>query len=214
MGQFHFGLPSELVESVAVGWGATVAIETGTYLGDTTALLADLFERVITIEADAALANRATERFRSTPGIDVVGGNSPSVIRDVAPTVTDRAFYWLDAHFCGAGDETDAPFLPTAGDDQQCPLLEELGAIDTSPSAGDAVILIDDARHFLGCPPDSMRRDDWPLFIDIVHELCRNHDRFVTVSEDVIVAGHRNVAPLLEAHFRRMRERGGIRLTV
>jgi len=108
-------------------------IETGTYLGDTTAACAPSFRRVYTIELDPALAERARQRFEGT-NVTVLEGDSAEVLRTLVPQVERPAVFWLDAHFCGE-HTANSPL----------PLLEELEIIQRHGAPD--VVLIDDAHH-------------------------------------------------------------------
>ena len=71
------------------------------------------------------------------------------------------ALYWLDAHWCAAGE--------AAGESSQCPLLDELSAIGKLNDR--SVILIDDARLFLAPPLSPHEISQWPTFHEILSRL-------------------------------------------
>ena len=112
-----------------------VFVETGTYLGNTTAGAAHLFREVHTVELDEKLYKRATERFHASPNVTCHHGNSPDVLRTLAATISEPALFFLDAHWSGG---------VTAHGDVEVPLLEELEIIRRRPY--DDFIVIDDAR--------------------------------------------------------------------
>jgi hypothetical protein len=121
--------------------GITTVVETGTYLGDSTAFLVHRGFRVVTIELDSHLAERARRRFADAAAVTVLEGDSGCVLQDLVPTLTEPALFWLDGHFSGG---------VTARGDSDTPILRELEAIASSPLGSQHVIVIDDARCFDG----------------------------------------------------------------
>ena len=89
--------------------------------------------------------------------------------------------FWLDAHWCGEGQH-DAALL---GD--ECPLREELDAINNHPFAGQHLILIDDARLFIDGPPPPHDPKQWPGITEVTRALAR-FPREIWMEQDVIVA--------------------------
>lgn len=73
----------------------------------------------------------------------------------------DNLLFWLDAHWSG-GD--------TYGEEDECPLIEELEIIFDYPDKNH-VILIDDARLFLAPPPYPHEIKNWPLMTNILQTL-------------------------------------------
>ena len=112
-----------------------VFVETGTYLGNTTAAASRYFREVHTIELDEKLNKKARERFRNTGNVTCHQGNSPDVLRTLAQTIDEPALFYLDAHWSGG---------VTAHGEVEVPLLEELEII--RPRLHDDFIVIDDAR--------------------------------------------------------------------
>ena len=192
MGEVFFGLPENLARAVVREMGLRGAVETGTHLGDSAVKLREFVPEVWTVELSEAYVERARERHRDADGVHFLQGSSDVVLRELAPTFTDPMLYWLDAHWC----EVD-----TAGSDRQCPVLGEIAALDEAPSAADSVILIDDARFFLGAPWPTYRREDWPTFMQIADALRARHPRYVTTIQDVIVAGPPHVQGVVETYW-------------
>ena len=179
MGQHIFGIPPDLVSSLVQGFGLRAAVETGTNYGDSAQLLAKYVPDVWTIELSKTLVDLAKERHGHVPGIRFIHGDSADVLTTLAPQIVSPTLFWLDAHWCGND---------TAGVEAQCPLMEELAALDSAPAAAESCILIDDAITYLGGPPPAWESSDFPPFIDIVDALRSRHPRFVTVLQDVIIA--------------------------
>lgn len=153
------------------------AIETGTYLGRGTRLLAEVFPEVVTIEVAPALARAAASRLASVAGVEVVEGSS----RDVLPDLIDTScptLYWFDGHWSGGA---------TGGAADQCPVLAELAA--AAGGHPDDCILVDDARLFLAPPPPPHDVSQWPTYREIEDAIraARPAHR-VLVAHDVIVA--------------------------
>jgi len=85
-------------------------IETGTQYGATTKALAEIFERVITIEADSEYLEIAKSNVDSD-NVTFVDGKSEELLTEFN---TDNVLYYLDAHGCNVGG---------------CPLKNELEII-------------------------------------------------------------------------------------
>ena len=169
MGRVHPGLPPELARAARRAVGAHTLVETGTFLGASAALAAEMFKRVVTIEKDPGLYAAAREGNRDLQNVEWVLGDSRDVLRQLdlsTPTV-----FWLDGHWSG-GD--------TAGEDDECPLLDELALIGPAHA-----ILIDDARLFVEPPPPPHDPGAWPTLEQVIAALG---DRDVAIRDDVVVA--------------------------
>jgi hypothetical protein len=176
-------VPTELAAKLASELGITRAVETGTFEGASTRILAGMFERVETIELSFRLALRAKLRFLFAPNVRVMRGDSASLL---APAV-EPTLYWLDAHW--SGDQT-------AGETRECPVLDELLA--TSPGTAKDCYLIDDARLFTSPPPPPHKVDQWPtlaMIIRLVERLRPTHA--VRVVDDLVIVLPRDVEYLL-----------------
>jgi hypothetical protein len=166
-------IPVELITRLATEYDIRRAVETGTYLGHGTRVLARHFSRVETIELSPRLARRARLRFALNRGVITHQGDSASCL---APS-TEPTLYWLDGHWSGG---------VTTGIGRECPLLDELRA--TSPGNPYDVYLIDDAHLFLDRPPPPHDPAQWPTFPEIGSLLAKLRPRHtVAVADDVIV---------------------------
>ena len=85
--------------------------------------------------------------------------------------------------------------------------MEEITAIDAFPWSERSCILIDDARLFLGPPGEPYRREDWPSFIEVLDLLRARFPRFVTVLNDVIIAGPPQMQPIVDGYWLGVLER-------
>lgn len=115
-------------------------VETGTYLGDTIDACRHHFQKIHSIELDQKLAARATDRFQNDAKVKIHQGDSGQILRRILNDIDEPCLFWLDAHY-SAGI--------TACGEKETPIEEELGVI-LDHSHHDHVILIDDARLFLG----------------------------------------------------------------
>ena len=114
-------------------------VETGTYLGDTLYAMTPDFEQLYSIELSGHYYRLAQKRFKNFNNIHLLLGDSGKVLKDLVPTLTSPALFWLDGHYSGG---------LTAKGDKECPVYEELNAIFSSPQQH--FIFIDDARLFVG----------------------------------------------------------------
>jgi hypothetical protein len=172
MGFFWSGLPPYFVAWASPFLGKdVVAIETGTYLGDSAQFLADSFGTCVTIERSGHLAAQAMKRFSNDDRITVLEGSSRACLAEAIPDSAKPAFFWLDAH--GMYDY-EGP------DDEENPLLEELRIILTKRTGSRTFIAIDDARG-MGVQPE------WPSVREIM-ALFQEHDYSAAIVDDCIVA--------------------------
>ena len=170
------GVPPQLVLAIREQFKADCFVETGTFQGVTAIWAGKNFPTVVTIEASGQLHAQAVANFSHHKNIRFLLGNSPAVLRQIVPTLPPRTIYWLDAHWSGG---------VTAGQENECPLLDEISAID-SP---EAFILIDDARLFLAPPPLPHKAEQWPDLASVMATLREKYpSRYILVSEDVIIA--------------------------
>ena len=148
LGQFSFPLPrrrlyvpaSQNVKVIALRRFARQYklqhfVETGTYLGDTTAALAPMFSRCFTIEIAPTLYQRSRDRLKAFANVQCVLGDSAAMLPEIVSQLNGSALFWLDGH--ASGGET---FNSGKG-----PLMTELDAIYSDQTTRH-VTLIDDAR--------------------------------------------------------------------
>ncbi len=126
-------------------------IETGTFRGDMLEAQKGNFEKLYSIELSEKLWEAAKERFRNEPQIQLLQGDSGSVMKELCPRISEQALFWLDAHY-SAG--------VTAMGDKESPILEELATIFAAQKDFQHVILIDDARLFVG-------KNDYPTLEEL-----------------------------------------------
>jgi hypothetical protein len=132
-------LKQRTVREYAGKFRLRILVETGTYYGEMVAAVKRRFDRIYSIECDAQLAALALKRFARYPHIQIMQGDSQSIVPGLLPSLNQPALFWLDAGYYGwAGLQGDKQRLST-----------ELEAILRHPLAGH-VILLDDARGLNG----------------------------------------------------------------
>jgi len=129
---------AQIIRAYANKYRTRIFVETGTFFGDMLAALRDDFDRLITIELDPALAEKARQRFRDELKIRIIEGDSAVRLPEVVAELDRTALFWLDGHFSGG---------VTAKGNVDTPIIAELTAW-LSAEAIKHVILIDDARLF------------------------------------------------------------------
>lgn len=146
-----------------------ILVETGTFLGDMLYAMKDTFEELHSIELDPFLFKKAGERFRKLPQIKLHHGDSGVMLEKIMPQIKLKALFWLDGHYSGG---------ITAQANKDTPIVEEL--ITIRSHCKDPVILIDDARDFVG-------KNDYPTIPELERrckELFPNHS--FAVRDDII----------------------------
>jgi hypothetical protein len=126
-------------------FGLKIFVETGTYLGDMVAAVEPYFAALYSIELGEELYQNARARFAGNPKIQIMHGDSASALSALLQGISEPCLFWLDGHFSGAA---------TAKGQVNFPVLEELDQIRRH-QIRDHVILIDDARFFIGAPEPS-----------------------------------------------------------
>jgi len=180
--------PRPLLEALKKTGKFKILVETGTAAGDSALAAGDLFDTVITLEADPALAEAAHERLSGRKGILPLAGDSRELLPRLLPRLAGPAVFWLDAHACGPG---------SYGCEDSSPLLEEIAAIVDAPQPH--VILIGEAGKLAGPTPQETAH--WPAQSAVLAALGADLERDVARVEDVLVAIPRSSAALWEALF-------------
>ncbi len=149
--------------------GYTLFVETGTFLGDTTLAMSAIFDRCWTVEIDTALYQQGLARFKERPNITALHGSSDALMASILEDVDAPAIFWLDGHYSRANTGRGAV---------DTPILDELTKIFRHPIKTH-VILIDDARDFLGI-------NGYPT-ITALQRFVRAHSPYrMRVSNDII----------------------------
>jgi len=175
-----FGVPApqhvklEVLRRYGHAYGTWV--ETGTYLGDTTDVLAHMAAHVYTIEPAPFLAQRARERFSKVENVDVCEGLSEELFPGILEQLSGPVSFWLDGHTSGGMTHLGP---------QVTPIREELATIATHLNhLGQVTVLIDDFRGF---GASSKQDDAYPSRSSLVLWADAN-DLAWTVEHDIFVA--------------------------
>lgn len=144
------GLNAEFLSKLIRLFKVEIFVETGTYLGDTSAESSKLFKEVYTIENNHKLFVKAQKRFKNTPNVHCLEGSSPLILRKNLPKIQGRILFWLDSHNVHGTKQKDL-VNKTA--------KEELAAIKTS-GIKNAVILIDNIQMFHTSSQDELSQED------------------------------------------------------
>jgi hypothetical protein len=197
MGTVEHRFASDLTAVLGLGR----AVETGTYLGSTARALARVLPSVVTIELSPELHRAAAASLADAPSIRALQGHSAQVLREVND-VSTPTLYYLDGHW-SAG--------PTAGVEDECPVLAELDAI--APGHPDDCVLIDDARFFASAPPPPHDPAKWPTLIEVFDALrARWPEHIVTVLADQVIAVPPRARDAVDAYGLRVAPRPPSRL--
>jgi hypothetical protein len=155
----------------------TVFVETGTFLGSTAKLVAELGYKVVTIELSADLHARAREVLEPL-GVTCLNGDSGVLLRQALSEVAPRTnvFLWLDGHY-SAG--------VTAKGSSDTPIARELFAVESYLRNADADVLVkvDDIRGF--------GSGDYPSLDKLVEFASRNFLRW-TIELDSFICSNRH----------------------
>lgn len=145
-------------------------VETGTYLGETTAAMAKHYSKVHTIEIDTGLYEKARARFADQLGIQCYHGDSATMLPEVIRELAGPTVFWLDGHYSG----------PRTGrhSEYDTPIISELEMI-FAHNAKDHIILIDDARLFVG-------RHAYPTIAILRQFVSANSRYHLTIRDDII----------------------------
>lgn len=115
-------------------------VESGTYLGHTTRVLASCSAQVISIEPDVNLFGKARSKFKKVKNITLVNGLSEDLLPGILADLRGNVCFWLDGHF-SEGVTFRGP--------QDTPIRVELATIGRFLSNFDKVVVfVDDIRMF------------------------------------------------------------------
>ena len=148
-------------------------VETGAYMGTTTAFLANHFSSVHSIEPGENLFNNAVNRFKDEKNINLYNDVSENVLPNLLSRLNGEINFWLDGHYSGGVTFQGA---------KDCPIEDELAAIKNNLSNfTKVVILIDDVRCFL---PTS--QDDYPS-LDYLVDWAREQQSSWRIEHDIFI---------------------------
>lgn len=161
---------------VSCGNRAATWVETGTFLGGTTRVLAEHAKMVYSLEPEPALYANAKKLFELFKNVEILNGPSETIFPTLLPTISGDVNFWLDGHF-SAGQ--------TYKGESDTPIMEELNCIsDSLYRFGKVVVLIDDIRLFTG---DTHVYGAYPS-IDVLVDWARKHKMRWYISHDIFCA--------------------------
>ncbi len=126
-------LKQRVIQEYAREYDLPVLVETGTNYAHMIYVQRHHFREIYSIELDAHKAASARRKFSANPAIHILEGDSGVVLPKLIPALKDRCLFWLDGHDF----------------EMSTPVKLELDAL-FADTAGDHVILIDDANWFNG----------------------------------------------------------------
>ena len=93
-----------LVRAISSVFGVTNFVETGTFMGDSSAWAAGVFPNVVTIEKRQDFRDAAAQRHGHLP-IRFLTGDSADLMPGIVDELTSPALFWLDGMPAAATSE-------------------------------------------------------------------------------------------------------------
>ena len=158
-------------------------IETGTYYGDTTKILSDIAEKVISIESDKRLYDLAIKKLENSKKINVINGESQNLLQDILKNESYKNLcLFLDAHTC-LDHITNK--LISKNETLETPIMIELNIIESYIKKFNNVnILIDDIRLFDG------KNQNYPNINEIVDWARKNNSSWF-IEHDIFIINYK-----------------------
>lgn len=191
------GLPIHLVKPIIEKYFVPYFVETGTASGDSVRAAARLFSKVWTIEL---IEGRQEESAHDN--ITWLVGDSVELLPEIIKKLPDMPTYenensfvlfYLDAHY--SGDTPNESGYP------ECPLLKEIECV--AQNGYRSIIIIDDARLFLGQPPYPHNPEEWPSILEIFVLLKEKFPyHHITITDDYILAIPLHVRDVIDEEWR------------
>lgn len=191
MGNINFSMPRDIVVEFARQGNITNFVETGTYKGASSFWAAGVFKEVYTIEIDEAISNATRQNPGCPKNIRFFVGDSATKLKEVLSEISGRCLFWLDGHWCNVSE---------FGRENECPILDEIAAI--ADHENNHVILIDDARAFLGPLPPPHNPATWPRIDEIFGVLSvRFANHITTIVDDVIFCIPKDLVAVFDKYW-------------
>lgn len=179
-----------------------VFIETGTGNGGTLkhALESKAFERLYSVEIHKESADQVKRELALFDQVKIFNSTSADALKEILPLLepSDRAFFFLDAHFPGEFSKSFSGYDGITVDKTTLPLEEELELICSHRGNCEDIIVIDDLRLYeqgpfeqgnlqegFGGIPMAMRN------IDFVHRIFGDR----SISKDYREEGYLIISP-------------------
>lgn len=168
------GLPVDFIKVLQGARTIKYLIETGTAGGNSICEAAKLFEQCHTIEL---IEGRYTGEEIENVKFHI--GDSVTLLPEIIESLDGfYALFFLDAHYSDPE--------PNTTDIPECPVLYEIKAISVYENA---LIIIDDARLFLGAPPYPLDPRQWPGIVQVFEALKEAFPlHYITLLDDYVLA--------------------------
>jgi len=137
----------------------------------------NIFSKIFSVELDKTLYEQAKKKFAKFAHISIIQGDSSEVLPPILAEITQPCLFWLDAHYSGG---------LTAKGNLETPIMRELKLIFTHAS-GEQVILIDDARLFVG-------QNDYPTMGQLRSFILEQRPGWMFETENDIIRIHKKSA--------------------
>ena len=129
------------------------------------------FKKIYSIELGADLYLNAKRKFRGADHLEIIYGDSTSILPILLERINEPSIFWLDGHYSGG---------ITAKGDKECPIMEELDAILADKKRLNHIILIDDARCFTG-------KGDFPAINELTEYIRSKNQKYtIDIKDDII----------------------------
>lgn len=152
-------------------------IETGTYLGGTTKVLAGISPEVVSIEPSEWLHRHATRRLSGRQNITLLNGTSEDKLDSAITSIKSRKLnLWLDGHYSAGA---------TYHGENETPIMRELEVVAKHLSRFESTaIFIDDIRCFT---PGKHRDTNYPL-LSVLPAWCEQNQATWKIEHDIFIA--------------------------
>jgi len=184
-------IPMYLIKPLLEKHSIPYMVETGTASGASVRDAAPYFKKITTIEL---IGDRPIFENKPTNAEYFIGNSSellPDIIKELIDlrnnegSLTENnirqqfVLFWLDAHY--------SDNVPNESNIPECPILEEIEIV--SKYGEDAIILIDDARLFLGSVPYPCNPSEWCGIDEIFAKLKELFPyNYSTIVDDYIIS--------------------------
>lgn len=90
-----------VIKQYAKDYDCKIAVETGTFMGDTTNACKDYFTKFYTIELADELYKKAVARFKDSNNVEVLHGDNTDLLPSIINNIDKKVLFWLDGHYSG-----------------------------------------------------------------------------------------------------------------
>ena len=150
-------------------------VETGTFLGETTRLLAIGGGHVYSLEPATGLYERAAKKFSTIENVTIIHGPSEDEFPLLLPLLKGPVNFWLDGHFSAGATFQGA---------SDTPIMAELEAIEQNLSHLQPIcVMVDDIRCF---DPSQSEYASYPP-LDSLVDWARKHGLIWHIEHDIMI---------------------------